>query len=77
MPIIHVNMLEGRTTTQKRGLAKSLTDAAVHALGVNPQSVRVIIHELDPEHFSVGGVTAGEQPLASRSNAHSATGAGR
>ena len=73
MPIIQVNMLEGRTTAQKRSLAKGLTDAAVEALGVNPQSVRVLIHELEPEHFAVAGVTAGEKPLGKRGAATNGT----
>ncbi len=73
MPIIQVNMLEGRTVAQKRGLAKSLTDAAVQTLGVDPQSVRIIINELEAEHFAVAGITAGEKPLAKRGAATNGT----
>ena len=62
MPIIQVNMFESRTT--KHSLAKGLMAAAVQARGVIPQSVRILIHELEPEHFAVAGVTAGEKPLA-------------
>ncbi|WP_022975945.1 tautomerase family protein [Nevskia ramosa] len=66
MPIIQVNMLEGRTVTQKRALHVALTDAAVAALGVPKDSVRVLIHELGVEHFALAGITAGELPLSKR-----------
>ena len=64
MPIIQLDMLESRTTEQKHSLAKGLTDAAVQARCVNPQSVRILIHEFEPEHFAVACVTAGEKTLA-------------
>lgn len=66
MPIIQVNMLEGRTATQKRALHAALTDAVVAALDVPRDSVRVLIHELGPEHFALAGITAGELPLSKR-----------
>lgn len=66
MPIIQVNMLEGRTVPQKRRLHAALTSAAVEALGVAPESVRILIHELAPEHFALAGISHGELPLAQR-----------
>ncbi|GAC1619670.1 MAG: hypothetical protein NVS9B10_00610 [Nevskia sp.] len=66
MPIIQVNMLEGRTVGQKRRLHAALTSAAVEALDVPAESVRILIHELAPEHFALAGITHGELPLAQR-----------
>lgn len=66
MPIIQVNMLEGRTDAQKRVLHAALSAAAVSALGVPRDSVRVLIHELGREHFALAGITAGELPLSQR-----------
>ena len=60
MPIIEVNMLEGRTVTQKRAMIVAITDGVVATLGVKPDSVRVLIREMPPEHFAVGGVTKAE-----------------
>lgn len=60
MPIIQVNMLEGRTVEQKRDLARRMTEAAVGALGVKPQNVRILIHELGPYDFAVAGIPAAE-----------------
>mgnify|MGYP000058607310 FL=1 len=60
MPIIEVNMLEGRTVTQKRAMIVAITDGVVATLGVKPDSVRVLIREMPAEHFAVGGVTKAE-----------------
>ena len=66
MPIIQVNMLEGRSVAEKRALHAALSEAAVAALGVPKDSVRVLIHELAQEHFALAGITAGELPLSQR-----------
>ena len=60
MPIIQVNMLEGRTTEQKRKLVSGITTAVVDALGVGPEQVRVMIHELGKDDYAIGGRTAAE-----------------
>lgn len=60
MPIIQFNLLEGRSVEQKRVLARRVTEAVVESLGVKPESVRILIHELGPYDFSVAGVPAAE-----------------
>lgn len=68
MPIIQVNMLEGRSVAQKRAMIAAVTDAVVESLGVGRDSVRILINELPAEHFAVAGTSAGERPLAQRRN---------
>ena len=58
MPIIQFNMLEGRTTEMKRELAAKVTETVVQVLGVKRETVRILIHEMGMQDFSVGGVTA-------------------
>jgi len=55
MPNIIVQMARGRTTDQKRKLAKALTDAIVEGLGGNPEWVSVIIQEVEKDGWAVGG----------------------
>jgi len=64
VPIIQVNMLEGRTTEQKRKLVSGITTAVVDALGVAPEQVRVMIHELGKDDFAIGGKTAAERGMS-------------
>ena len=49
MPVIHVNMFEGRTVDQKRKMVVAMTDAVVKSLDVKPEVVHIIIHDL-PKH---------------------------
>ncbi|MEQ8166194.1 MAG: 2-hydroxymuconate tautomerase [Alphaproteobacteria bacterium] len=56
MPIIEVNMLEGRTDEQKRAMVSSMTEAVIKSLDVPPQSVRIMIREMEPRHYAIGGV---------------------
>jgi 4-oxalocrotonate tautomerase len=55
MPIIQVNLIEGRSAAQKEKLIEALTDGAVQALGAPRESVRVLIYELPGAHWGVAG----------------------
>lgn len=55
MPLIQVNMLEGRSQAAKAAFAESVTQAAVENLGVKTEQVRVLIHEIAPESWFTAG----------------------
>ncbi len=55
MPVITVQMLQGRTVEQKRALAKELTDAMVRAIGTKPEAINVVIQELPRENWATAG----------------------
>ena len=55
MPLIQVTLLEGRSPAAKQALMAELTDAAVRAVGAPRASVRVILNEVPPAHWAVGG----------------------
>ena len=55
MPIIQVEMLEGRTTEQKEEFIEQVTDLAVETLDARRQGVRVILREMEPENFGLAG----------------------
>ena len=57
MPIIRIEMLQGRSPAIKAELIARITDAVVATLGVDPEQVRVLLYELPPEHWAVGGRT--------------------
>ena len=64
MPIVQIELLEGRDVEKKRRLIRMVTDAVCEALDAKPESVRVIIREMDPDHYGVAGVSASEQRSA-------------
>jgi 4-oxalocrotonate tautomerase len=55
MPIVHVEIFEGRAPEVKLRLCRAITDAVEQNLGVPRGDVRVIIDELKRENFTVGG----------------------
>ena len=61
MPIIQIDMLEGRDDDKKRKLIRMVTDAVCDALDAKPETVRIIIREMRAEHYGVAGVSAAER----------------
>jgi 4-oxalocrotonate tautomerase len=61
MPIIHVNMYEGRSLELKKKLVVAMTDAVVKSLDVKPDAVRIILHDIPKHNIAVAGVLASEK----------------
>lgn len=55
MPIVQVNMIEGRTNEQKENLIAEVTQAVIKTLDAPQETVRVIINEMPKQHFGIGG----------------------
>ncbi len=55
MPIVQVHLLEGRSREQKKDLVKEMTASICSSLGVRPEQVRIILSEMNPDEYSVGG----------------------
>jgi 4-oxalocrotonate tautomerase len=56
MPFVEITLIEGRTKEQKRALFESITAAVVANCDVKPEAVRVVLREVPPEHWAVGGI---------------------
>ena len=61
MPIIHVNMYEGRTIEERRKLVVAMTDAVVKSLNVKPEAVSIILHDLPKHNVAVAGVLSSDK----------------
>lgn len=55
MPIIQVQLFEGRTPEQKRAFVQAVTEVTCNTLKVEPSSVDVILHEIKREAWATGG----------------------
>jgi len=55
MPIIRVEMFPGRTEDQKRELVKELTDAFVRTAGGKPDSVFIVLTDVEKSNWGSGG----------------------
>lgn len=54
MPIIRVEMFTGRTKDQKRALVKDLTEAFVRSAGGTPESVQIVLTDVDKDNWGSG-----------------------
>jgi 4-oxalocrotonate tautomerase len=55
MPIIRVELWEGRGVAVKRRLARELTDTLARIIDCDPATVRVLIDDYSTENWAVGG----------------------
>lgn len=55
MPVIEVNMLEGRTQEDLDRLAMALSEVVMRELEVPAEAVRVLIRPIPAERWYVGG----------------------
>lgn len=56
MPVVTVEIWEGRTVEQKRALCRAITDAMVEHAGARPDGLHVIIHEVAKENWARAGI---------------------
>ena len=57
MPIVQLTLLEGRSEEMKNEAIQAVTDALVRTLGVRVEQVRIVIQEIPPQNFAIGGQT--------------------
>lgn len=61
MPIIRIEMFEGRTASQKRELVEVLSRETARITGSSLDSVFVVIDEVSKENWGVGGMLCSEK----------------
>jgi 4-oxalocrotonate tautomerase len=59
--MIRVEMYAGRTPEQKKALVKALTEAFVSTAGSTPESVQIILQEIEKNEWATAGVFASEK----------------
>lgn len=62
MPIVIVNIKEGRSVEQKRAMVEKMTAAICETMEVKPTSVRIIINDMKNENFAIGGTLVCDDP---------------
>ena len=55
MPIVHVEMWEGRSLEQKRELVEVLTRETARIAQCTPESVYIVIQDVKKENWGAGG----------------------
>ncbi|MFD1708907.1 2-hydroxymuconate tautomerase [Siminovitchia sediminis] len=55
MPIIHIDLLDGKSVEQKDELISSVTEVTEKALGVDKEHITIILREVSRDHWAVQG----------------------
>lgn len=55
MPIVQIEMLEGRTLEQKRKMVSKVTAAIAETADCPPENITIIIREMPKQHLAKGG----------------------
>ncbi|MDW3206468.1 MAG: 2-hydroxymuconate tautomerase [Alphaproteobacteria bacterium] len=55
MPIIRVEMFEGRSEDSKAALVEALTESFVSTCGGSPESVHIVINDISKQNWGVAG----------------------
>jgi 4-oxalocrotonate tautomerase len=61
MPLIRVELFEGRTPAQKRELAQALTETTCRVLGTRPEAVEVMFFDIARHDWATAGVPWSER----------------
>lgn len=55
MPIIHIHLMEGRPPELLESLIRDVSRTASETLGSPIENVRVVVNEMQPHQFGIGG----------------------
>jgi 4-oxalocrotonate tautomerase len=61
MPIIQIELLEGRTIDQKRALVERVTQAVCETINAPAEAVSIIIREMKREDYAKAGKLAADK----------------
>ncbi|MGW0710305.1 tautomerase family protein [Streptomyces sp. NPDC002643] len=64
MPLVEITLAEGRAPEQIRALLTEVHQAVHKAIDVPEASIRVVVREVPPTHWSAGGQTLAERASA-------------
>lgn len=68
MPIVNIQLIEGRSPEQKEALIKNVTAACVESIDCTPESVRILLSDIATQDFGVAGESVAKRRAAKDSN---------
>lgn len=55
MPLVHIDLIAGRSEAQLRGLVQDVTAAIAKNANVPAERVHIVLNEMQPNRYSVAG----------------------
>jgi 4-oxalocrotonate tautomerase len=70
MPLVNINMMEGRPKEKIEDMIKAVSHAIADSLDAPLETVRVMVNEMEPHQYGIGGkpisVVRAEREAAAR-----------
>ena len=61
MPLVHIDLIEGRSEEQLKGLVKDVTAAISKNANVPADRVHIVLNEMRKDRYSVGGTMVSDR----------------
>ncbi|MEN2244969.1 2-hydroxymuconate tautomerase [Limosilactobacillus fermentum] len=61
MPLVHIDLIEGRSEEQLKGLVKDVTAAIAKNANVPEERIHIVLNEMRPDRYSVAGKMASDK----------------
>jgi 4-oxalocrotonate tautomerase len=61
MPMVRIELMEGRTEDQLRAMVARVTEAIIETVDAKPASVQIVIAEVTAPRWAVAGTTVADQ----------------
>ena len=61
MPLVHIDLVAGRSDEQLKAMMTDVTTALEKHIGVPRANVKVVVDEMQPDRFMDGGVLRSEK----------------
>jgi 4-oxalocrotonate tautomerase len=58
MPLVSIQLKQGRSVEQKRALVAKVTEAVCETVNVTPEKVRIVITDINLEDYGKAGILA-------------------
>lgn len=61
MPLVHIDLIEGRSEEQLKGLVKDVTAAIAKNANVPEERIHIVLNEMRTDRYSVAGKMASDK----------------
>ncbi|WP_125766405.1 2-hydroxymuconate tautomerase [Lapidilactobacillus wuchangensis] len=61
MPLVHIDLIAGRSDDQLRQLVKDVTTAVAKNTGAPAEHIHIVLNEMQPNRYADGGVLRSDE----------------
>ncbi|RHW49793.1 4-oxalocrotonate tautomerase [Bombilactobacillus bombi] len=61
MPLVHIELIEGRSPEQLKQMVQDVTEAISKNTGAPKEHVHIVLSEMQKNHYAVGGILKSDE----------------